>query len=79
MNRQNYKNKRRHIKLDRIERKCDRILSELLIIRQRLTKRPDELDTAIDRMHDVARKMRAQCEREREIARHMFINKHIYR
>ena len=55
---------RRPSRLKRIERKCDRILSELLIIRQQLKNRP-ELDIAIDRLHHAARRMKDQCERER--------------
>lgn len=55
--------KRRSTRLDRIERKCDRILSELLIIRQRLNRSSD-MDDAIDRLHRASRKMRAQCDRE---------------
>lgn len=65
------KNRHRSHKIERIERKCDRILSELLILRRHLIHRPD-MDAAIDRLHHAARVMRAQCERERDIARKMF-------
>lgn len=75
MNRK-YNNKRRPSRLDKIERKCDRILSELLIIHQRLSQRPDDMDMAIERMHRAARKLRVQCERERDNARRMFISKY---
>ena len=63
--------KRRPSRLDRIERKCDRILSELLILRQRLARTPD-IDNAIDRLHRSARQMRRQAERDRDLARAMF-------
>lgn len=66
--------KRRPSRLDRIERKCDRILSELLIIRQQLNRRPD-MDTAIERLHRAARNMRDQCEHERDFTRRMFNSK----
>lgn len=64
------RNKRRPSRLDRIERKCDIILSELLIIRQRLN-RSDDLDATIERLHRSARKMRAQAAKERDNARRM--------
>lgn len=68
--------KRKEIKrcpsrIDRIERKCDRILSVLIILSQRLS-RTHEIDTAIDKMHRVARNMRMQAERERTLTRRMF-------
>lgn len=66
--------KRRPSRLDRIERKCDRILSELLIIRQHLNRRPD-MDIAIERLHRAARNMRVQCEHERDFTRRMFNSK----
>lgn len=65
------KNRHRSHRIERIERKCDRILSELLILRRHLIHRPD-MDAVIDRLHHAARVMRAQCERERDIARKMF-------
>ncbi len=65
--------KRLASRLDDIERKCDRILSELLIIRRQSRHRHDDVDSAIERMHRVARRMRAQCERERGYVRRMFI------
>lgn len=63
-------NKRRYSRLGRIESKCDRILSELIIIRHNLS-RPD-IDATIDRLHSAARKMRAQCEVERNTLRRLF-------
>lgn len=74
MTKRNQNYKRRPSRLDRIERKCDRILSELLIIRQQLNRRPD-MDTAIDRLHRTARRLRHQCERERDYTREMFNSK----
>lgn len=59
--------------LERLERKCDRILSELLILRHSLAKRPSDIDAAIERMHSAAKRMRVQCERERAAARDMII------
>lgn len=67
-------NSRRPTRLERIERKCDRILSELLIVRHQLTSSPD-LDLAIDRLHRAARKMKMQCERERMAVETMFNSK----
>lgn len=66
----NKPNRHRPSALWRIERKCDRILSELLILRHRLT-RPD-IDTAIDALHRSARIIRQQSERERDLVRGMF-------
>ena len=53
-------------RLARIERKCDRILSELLIVRQQACRHSD-IDSVIDKMHRSARKMRIQAERERAL------------
>lgn len=60
-NRQN----RGKFRIARIERKCDRILSELLILRQQL-RMQDRLDRVFDRMHDEARIMRASAIAERD-------------
>lgn len=70
----NQNSKRSPSRLDRVERKCDRILSELIIIRQQLNRRPG-IDNAIERLHKTARKMRLQCEQERDYARSMFNSK----
>ena len=74
MTKRSHNTKRRYSRIERIERKCDRILSEILIIRQRLA-RPESMDSAIDRMHTAARKLREQCEREREMVKRMFFDK----
>ncbi len=57
--------------LNRIERKCDRILSELLVMRHSLACRPD-MDTAIDMMHRAAGRLRRQCAKEYDACRRMF-------
>lgn len=62
-------------RLDRIERKCDRILSELASIRRRISPRHDDIDTAIDRMHRNARRMREQSIRDAQILRRVFHSK----
>lgn len=62
--------KRRQSRIDFIERKCDRILSELLIIRRQLSHRPD-MDAVIDSMHRTARKLRIQAECDRELLNHL--------
>jgi len=46
----------------------------LLIIRQQLNRRPD-MDMAIERLHRTARKLRTQCEQERDLTRRMFNSK----
>ncbi len=70
MNKRSYFIKRHHSRLDRVEKKCDRILSELLILRHYLSSRPD-IDITIEKLHTAARQMRNQCERELENARKM--------
>lgn len=67
--RKNYR--RKTSQLDRIERKCDRILAELLIVRQN-THIQRKIDHTIDNLHYAARKMREQCEEERNSLQKMF-------
>ena len=74
MTKRNQNYRRLLTRLDRVERKCDRILSELLIIRQRAS-RQSGIDNAIDRLHKAARKMRLQCEQERDYAQKVFNSK----
>lgn len=62
-------------RLDRIERKCDIILSELTIIRKSLKARPHSVDGAIDRMHRTARRMRTEAERDTRLLRKVFQSK----
>lgn len=64
------KRKKHLSKLDRIERKCDRILSELLISR-RQSRQSADVDILIDQLHGAARKLRMQCELERDNVRKM--------
>lgn len=66
-------NKPRRSRLWRIERQCDRILSEVLILRQVLRQKPTDLDDLIERMHESARSLRLQCERERDVLQSMLI------
>ncbi len=73
MAKRKYYEKRRPTRLERVESKCDRILSELLILRHSLVNRPSDIDVAIERMHNAAKRMRVQCERERATARDMII------
>lgn len=58
-------------RIARVERKCDRILAELLIIRQTLSHRHD-MDAAIDQLHKVTRQMRAQDAKVRDLALKMY-------
>lgn len=66
---QTYKHKLSRIK--RIERKCDRMLSELLVLRQIISRQYD-VDKMIEGLHETARNLRIQSERERERIRNMF-------
>ena len=59
-------------KLDRIERKCDRILSEILMMRYNSRNATCDADNAIDKLHRMAHKLRNQCEYERGYIRQMF-------
>lgn len=70
-----YQVKRRQSRLTRVERKCDRILAELLILRQQLSRRPHDIDVVIERLHNQARVMRQQCEKERSAVRKMLLSK----
>lgn len=71
MNNRRNKN-RKPSRLERVERKCDIILSELAIIRKSLTYRSRSLDDAIERMHENARRMRAEAEKDAQILRRVF-------
>lgn len=64
------KTDRRHpSRLDRIERKCDRILTELLMMRRTSRSSASSFDDALDRVHDAAMRMRRQCEMEYKAVR----------
>lgn len=65
------KEKNRHLsRLNRVERKCDRILSELLILRHQVCRHSD-IDNVIDSMHRSARRMRMQAQCECELTKGM--------
>lgn len=59
-------------RLELIEKKCNLILRELAAIRGILAIRSDMVDTAIDRMHRNARRMKAEAERNTRILRGLF-------
>lgn len=66
------KNNRKHSRLERVERKCDIILSELAIIRKRLHPRSHAIDDAIEQMHRNARRMRAEAEKNAQLLHKVF-------
>lgn len=66
-------------RLERVERKCDIILSELATIRKNLNTRSHSVDDAIDRMHRNARRMRAEAIREAHFLRTVFHSKNLER
>lgn len=68
------KRERRPSRLGRIERKCDIILSELLMLRGR-SRREEGMDAVIDRLHHTARRMRMQCDRESEMLERLLSGK----
>ena len=55
---------RRENRLRKIERKCDRILHQIGILRAEL-KQSNDIDTLITKMHNTAKSMLDTCERER--------------
>jgi hypothetical protein len=55
-------------KLDRIEHKCDKILSEILIIRH---NQSSDVDILIERMRYQASEMRRQCKTENKTLKRM--------
>lgn len=72
MNNRRKSKTRKPSRLDRIERKCDIILSELAIIRKNVGSRYRSVDDAIDRMHKVSRRMMAEAECDARILRRVF-------
>lgn len=62
------KERRRPSRLDRIERKVDRVLAEVLTLKHRAVASDRAVDNVLDRMHGLARRMRMQCEKEYEHA-----------
>ena len=49
-------------RIRRIERKCDRIISELASLRRCLYSRSSDIDVTIERMHNHARELRKESE-----------------
>lgn len=73
-----YKNaNRRHkaSRLDRIEKKCDRIILELSALRRCLASRSTGFDRAIDIMHRNARRMRTTAAKDARVIRKLFRQK----
>lgn len=62
-----YKDRKTLGRLCRIENKCDRILSELVIIRHEVKALPDNIGTLISRLHKSAKELRRQCHKERMV------------
>lgn len=75
MNNRRFNNGRKQKRLDRIERKCDRILSELAVIRHQLSYRDSDIDGAIERMHRNARRMRIEAQKDARLLHKMFHSK----
>ena len=64
--------KKNHLlsRLDRIERKCDRVLSLLLV--QTEHSRQSYTGDIIERLHSAARAMRVQCQEESRLIRRLY-------
>lgn len=61
-----YYNRKTLGRLCRIENKCDRILSELVIIRHEIRALPVNIGTLIERLNKSAIAMHQQCLKERK-------------
>lgn len=61
-----YNNRKALGRLCRIENKCDRILSELIIIRHEIKALPANIGSLIDRLNKSATDMHRQCLKERK-------------
>ena len=70
----NYKN-HKPSRLERIERKCNLILSQLTTLSNVRVFRSEMMDDAIERMHINARRMRARAHRDAENIRKAFQSK----
>lgn len=71
----NYHRNRKNRRLSRsarIEKKCDRILSELKILKSFRNTRNEEIDDVIERMHRNAREMRRRAYQDSLYLRNMF-------
>ena len=75
MNNHRKKRNNKLSRLERVERKCDRILAELAMLRKRSAVQSHSIDDAIERMHRNARRMRAETDREAQIIRKLLISK----
>lgn len=53
---------RNNKRIRRIERKCDRIISELASLRRCFYSRSSDIDVTIERMHNNARELRKESE-----------------
>lgn len=59
-------------RLARVERKCDRILSELASIRVLHRHRPRSVDKSIDDIVYASRRLNEQCSRELSAVRRLY-------
>lgn len=75
MNNRKIPRSRKASRLDRIEKKCDLILSELASIRKAAIKHPRSIDDTIERMHLTARRLRQQADREAQLLSKAFHSK----
>lgn len=69
--------KRLAISLARIERKCDRILSELVTLRGSLVPKVCNRDNSIDEIVRASRLLNKQCRRELMAVRKLYNSKDI--
>lgn len=75
MNNRKRTRSRKASRLDRIERKCDAILSRLESTRWSAGKSPRSIDDIIERMHLTAKRLREQADREAQLLRKAFHSK----
>lgn len=61
--------KRLNRRLNRIECKCDIIIAEIRLKRNRLQQ--SDIDITIDKLHNAAKRMRQQCRLEKEAVRRL--------
>lgn len=66
--------RRKPSRLDRIERKCDFIIAELSAL-GKVSHVNHPIDELIDRMHESARRMRAEALEDRRFLRKVFNSK----
>ncbi len=58
-------------RLVRVERKCDLIITEVVMLRAALTQRP-KIDDVVNQLNAAAKRMANQCEQEREAVRRLY-------